>query len=88
MEQNFEPHPDYVKGFNEGYTLAKHMPDLSEKLPASLGGSERGQGFKAGRDQYILEKEKQRPSWLRKDRLTDLDKDQDADRDKDDRDRE
>ncbi|MGN8037832.1 hypothetical protein ACTJJ0_22260 [Chitinophaga sp. 22321] len=88
MEEMIEPHPDYIKGFNEGYTLAKHMPDLSEKLPTSLGSSERGQGFKAGRDQYILELEKQRPSWLRKDRLSDLDKDQNADRDKDDLDRE
>lgn len=86
MEENTEPHPDYIKGFNEGYTLAKHMPELSEKLPVSLDETERGQGFKDGRDEYILEKEKQRPSWLRKDRLSDMDKTEDLD--KDDLDRE
>lgn len=84
------PHPDYIKGFNEGYTLAKHMPDLSEKLPQSLGDTERGHGFKAGRDQYILEREHQRlPSWLRSDRLSSLDKeDQEQEKDKGDLERE
>lgn len=82
MEQTIDPHPDYIKGFNEGYALAQHMPEISEKLPQSLGSTERGQGFKAGRDQYILEKEKQLPSWLKKDRLSSLGK-EDHDREKD-----
>ncbi|GAA3913674.1 hypothetical protein GO495_17645 [Chitinophaga oryziterrae] len=89
MNEEFEPHPDYIKGFNEGYILIKHMPELSDKLPASMGNSERGQGFQAGKNQYILEREKQLPSWLKSDRLSSLDKeDQERGKDKNDLDKE
>lgn len=42
MEEMIEPHSDYIKGSNEGYTLVKHIPDVSEKLPQMLGSMERG----------------------------------------------
>ncbi len=75
MDENNTPHPDYIKGFNEGYLLAKHDPELLEKLPVDLGKSERGAGFKAGKEQYFLEKAKERqPAWMRKDRIANLDK--------------
>lgn len=75
MDENVTPHPDYIKGFNDGYLLAKHDPGLAEKLPAELGKSERSAGLKAGKEQYLLEKSKEhQPAWLRKDRLTNLDK--------------
>lgn len=61
-----EPHPDYLKGFNEGYMMAKYMPELMKKMGNDLGSSERGMGFSDGRDEYASEKEKDKyPSWLR-----------------------
>lgn len=74
MEEQFEtPHPDYVKGFNEGYILSKHMPELADKMPKDLAG-ERGLGFTQGRQQYMKEKEKERLPFLRSDRLSNLNK--------------
>jgi hypothetical protein len=85
MEQELEqePKPEYLKGFNEGYTIAKHMPDVAEKLSKALGESERAKGFQQGRDQLLSEKDKQRyPSWLNRDEAsperTDYDKDKEG----------
>lgn len=73
MEDIDNPSPEYIKGFNEGYLLAKHSPDLVEKLPKDLGVSDRSKGFAAGREQYIIEQQKDRqPAWLKKDRLSNL----------------
>jgi hypothetical protein len=82
MEHIDAPHPDFQKGFNEGYTLTKHMPDVSDAISRTLPDSERGEGFKAGREQYEREVTKSRaPSWLNKDRLYDLDDYEDLERD-------
>lgn len=71
MEETYdkEPHPDYLKGFNEGFTMAKYMPELTEKIGKSLGGSDRGMGFSDGMDQFrVMEKDEQKyPDWLRSD---------------------
>lgn len=92
MEQSQEtPSPEYIKGFNQGYLLARHTPELIEKLPADLGNSERSLGLKEGKEQYEAEKEKERtPAWMKKDAFSDLDKDNkdDKTKDKDDLDRE
>jgi len=75
MEDEVTPPPDYIKGFNEGYLMAKHEPELLEKLPPDLGKSERSSGFKAGKEQYFLEKAKEhQPAWMRKDWHSGLDK--------------
>jgi hypothetical protein len=85
MEEIEAPHPDYMKGFNEGYILAKYMPELSQQLAPSLSGSQRSSGFIAGREQYVVEeKENRYPSWLRSDRLDNfneknIEKDKDLD---------
>lgn len=77
MEDNVNPNPAYIKGFNEGYLMAKHEPELLSKLPLELGNSERSKGFIAGKEQYILEQNKDRqPTWMKKDRLTNLSKEQ------------
>ncbi len=69
------PHADCIKGFNEGCLLAKHDPELFEKLSADLDKSERGAGFKAGKEEYLLDKAKERQTaWMRKDRLSSLKK--------------
>ena len=86
MEETETPHPDYVTGFNEGYTIAQHMPELADQLSQAIGDTDRGQGFKSGREQFLEEmKDNRRPSFLRSDRLSDLDKDTSKDIDKEDR---
>lgn len=83
MEGNETPHPDYLKGFNEGYLLAKHLPEVVEKVSPGLPSSLRSDGFNAGREQFAFEtKEKLYPTWLSKDRLSDLNKDQNATKEK------
>lgn len=86
--EDIEPvDPEYLKGFNEGYIIKQHLPDLADRLADSVGDSMRSQGFKDGRDQIILERERERyPKWLRSDRLSSLeDRDlRSRDRDKDD----
>ena len=69
MEEEYDtPDPDFVKGFNEGYTLAQHLPDLAEQLGKATGDSQRSTGFQAGRQQLILEQSQERyPAWLRGD---------------------
>ena len=74
-EETETPHPDYVKGFNEGYILSKHMPELADKMPKDLSG-ERGQGFMQGRQQFLSEKEKDKLPFLKNDRLSGLNKQQ------------
>lgn len=78
---------DYQKGFNEGYIMKKHLPELSDKLVDRIGQSVRSEGFKDGRQEAILEKSKERyPGWLKSNRLSTLDskdkpKDKEIDRD-------
>lgn len=68
MEEFDAPDPDFVKGFNEGYMLAKHLPDLAEQLGTTTGDTPRGSGIQAGRRQLFLEQEQERyPTWLRGD---------------------
>lgn len=86
MAEQETPHPDYVTGFNEGYTISRHMPELANQLKEAVGNTERGTGFRTGREQWLQEdKEQRRPNWLGKNRLTDLDMDADKDIDKEDR---
>lgn len=87
-QETITPHPDYLKGFNEGYLIARHMPETAGKLAQAVeaSSSERSQGFKDGQAQLVKEQEKPRyPSWLSDNRDTkesndpakDLDKDRD-----------
>lgn len=70
MEETETPHPDYVKGFNEGYLISKHMPYMAEKIGPALEGSNRGMGFKDGRQEVLLEKRREKhPAWRRTDWL-------------------
>jgi hypothetical protein len=69
MEDEDKVEPDYLKGFNEGYIIAQHIPELAEQLSKVQSDSERMAGFKAGREQYAAERMKDRlPSWLKGDR--------------------
>jgi len=49
---------NYTKGFNTGYFVTKYEPILSEKLTLSLPvNNDFFQGFFAGKEQLIYEKE-------------------------------
>lgn len=81
MEEQ-EVSPDYLKRVNDGYLLAKHMPELAEQLKEAV--KDREDGFKAGIEQFAKEQEKEYyPSWLSKDRLSSLDKEPDQEKHKD-----
>lgn len=79
MEGEDKVDPVYLKGFNEGYTIAEHMPELAQVLANVEGKSERLNGLKAGQSQYhkdqakeikkyISHKEVPLPDWLKRDR--------------------
>jgi len=66
MEDENRVDPDYIKGFNEGYVFAKHLPELSEQLSKTALQSSRNMGFLDGRKEYQSEKLKDKfPSWLK-----------------------
>jgi len=63
---NDTPHPDFCKGFNQGYLIANHFPDLSKGLTKSLSDTEQSKGFEAGVRQFVLEKLKTyEPAWMK-----------------------
>lgn len=91
MEEQ-DPSAEYIKAFNNGYLLAKYMPELSEELSKATGKSVRLEALKSGREQYLIEVEKEQsvdkdntdyPKWLQSNRLDDLDKDLDKQKDLD-----
>lgn len=68
MPEEKGEHIDYQKGFNEGYIIAKHMPELSNELSKIKSDSPRMEGLRDGREQFSLEKEKLHiPAWLKED---------------------
>ncbi len=85
MQETESPHPDYLKGFNEGYLLKKHLPELADTLASAVNGSMRDAGFKDGRMQLFYEKEMELlPDWLKRDYSEDRDNYSDKAKDKDD----
>jgi len=49
----------YIQGFNNGYLLAKHDPELATKLTAQTNDqSDYFQGLISGKNEYDLELEK------------------------------
>jgi len=55
----------YIKGFNEGYVIAAHLPDIAKDVSKVNGSSPWLEGFRDGREQYIDEKMKVwHPAWL------------------------
>ena len=60
-----EQEPTYVKGFNDGYKLAKFSPQLFEKLKGSLNADvEYDSGILDGASQWAKEKENDRLKQL------------------------
>lgn len=97
MEDQDTIPPEYLTGFNKGYTIAEHMPELAAKLAKAKGNSLQLDGIRQGIEQYDLEKTKELnklkdhyPGLLGKDNITSTEKDTDSreDKDRDDPDRE
>lgn len=62
------PTPDYLKGFNDGYLIAKHEPDVATVLINVESKTERMEGMKAGMEEYVRENNKTNvPAWLKRD---------------------
>lgn len=47
---------DYQKGFNEGYLIAQHLPQLSDQLSRIDGDGMRLSGIREGHKQYLSER--------------------------------
>lgn len=54
-EQEEEVDPEYLRGFNEGYMLAQHNPELAQTLASIDSDFIRLAGFKAGQEQFHVE---------------------------------
>jgi hypothetical protein len=55
-----------MRGFNDGYLISQHDPELSEAISKAHSQSDRLSGMKEGRSQYMKEQLKEkRPSWLK-----------------------
>ncbi|ODS76937.1 MAG: hypothetical protein ABS46_18695 [Cytophagaceae bacterium SCN 52-12] len=58
--------PEYLKGFNQGYTMAKYLPETSAKIVKSEVKTPHMEGFQQGRDQYLMEVVREKyPEWLK-----------------------
>ncbi|OSZ82076.1 hypothetical protein CAP35_02050 [Chitinophagaceae bacterium IBVUCB1] len=78
---DIDPHSDYVEGYNQAYVLMQEYRELADNLAKSMPQSERGIGFKDGREQYLLEKNDRMPKWLQN--KADIQKDVEPEPDKD-----
>ena len=75
------PNPDYQNGFNEGYLITQHKPQLADELAKIESDMPRLEGMKDGRRQFVLERTRSlRPDWLNQDRQPQNTPDKDKDR--------
>lgn len=71
----------YQQGFNDGYLIAEHMPELSENLSSVKNDTPRITGMQDGRRQFVLERTFEREA--QKDRTITSDKGKQYGKDKD-----
>ena len=65
MEDNTTVPSEYQKRFNEGYTIAKYMPELAQQLTEAIKDKETDNGLQDGHRQFLSEQVKDKlPSWL------------------------
>lgn len=65
LRNNQELHA-YCTGFNEGYLVTQHYPELSASMSQIEIDLPRMEGFRDGRDQMLTEQAKEyQPKWLR-----------------------
>lgn len=59
MNEEDEPSPEYLKGYNHGYQLAQHEPELLDKLMQAQAGNtptDYNRAMTRGKNQYQQEK--------------------------------
>lgn len=66
--ENEKPDPEYIRKFNQGYILAKYMPELSEQISKSKSETSNFRAIQDGRQQFLSEEALSKaPSWLKPD---------------------
>lgn len=55
MHDDQTSNSEYQKGYNEGYLITKHLPDIAGKISAVKSIAPRMEGFQDGRKEYVLE---------------------------------
>jgi hypothetical protein len=56
MQEDKDPSPEYIIGFNQGYYFKQHIPDLLESIISTKNeANERIKGLKAGKMQFERE---------------------------------
>jgi hypothetical protein len=70
METPHTPDPDYQRGFNEGYLITEHLPDLAHAVSRIANQIPRLDGFRDGQKQFILEQTKDQLPWMKCDQKT------------------
>lgn len=55
MENELKYEADFIKGFNDGYIIAKHAPELSEQLSNIQSELPRMEGLQQGIHQHTIE---------------------------------
>lgn len=61
-----DPSPEYVKGFNEGYILSYYAPEIGGVFGAYAPETERGKGFRAGKESFAPQPKKEPyPNYLK-----------------------
>ncbi|MFT3793639.1 hypothetical protein [Flavobacterium sp.] len=74
---------EYIKGFNEGYLITQHLPDLADRLATIETDVPRVGGFKDGRKQYALDQVRNnRAKWAAKETPSKAEKSQERDFDR------
>ena len=73
----------YIRGFNHGYLLTKHLPDLVAKLVKDIKEtvSEYMAGFFSGKKEYELEFSRNQLNELKKIRNRSKDRERDVEKD-------
>ncbi|OJW12513.1 hypothetical protein [Mucilaginibacter sp. 44-25] len=56
MEEEQDPSPEYIKGFNQMYKLNKEAPEVAQQMLSAKSQSNRFKGMQAGAKQAELER--------------------------------
>lgn len=83
MEESKHIEPEYLKGFNQGYTIAKFKPELIESLIKADEKSLQGQGMADGYKEFLLEKVKHKEVVPSKSNNADKEKGKEIEKDRD-----
>lgn len=65
-EQDTEASNRFLKGYNDGYLMAQHLPDMADTLAQTDNVAPWFEGFREGHHALVLEQvQENRPEWLK-----------------------